>query len=81
MAQTLFDASLDENATLIVVSHDRSFLNTVCNQIIHFNNEHQLIYYNGNYDTFEQARGKKVYKTPFTMTFLNGSTIQNEFRR
>jgi ATPase subunit of ABC transporter with duplicated ATPase domains len=50
---------LDENATLIVVSHDRSFLNTVCNRIIHFNNEHQLIYYNGNYDTFEQVVNDK----------------------
>ena len=50
---------LDENATLIVVSHDRSFLNTVCNRIIHFNNDHQLIYYKGNYDTFEQVVNDK----------------------
>ena len=50
---------LDENATLIVVSHDRSFLNTVCNRIIHFNNDHRLVYYKGNYDTFEKVVNDK----------------------
>ena len=39
-------------STLIVVSHDKSFLNSVCNRIIHFKNDHSLAYYKGNYDTF-----------------------------
>ena len=50
---------LDEKATLIVVSHDRAFLNTVCNRIIHFRNDKSLAYYKGNYDTFEQVVNEK----------------------
>lgn len=38
--------------TLIVVSHDRTFLNEVCTDIVHFNNKKNLDYYKGNYETF-----------------------------
>lgn len=39
--------------TLLIVSHARDFLNSVCTDIIHFDNQ-KLIYYNGNYDFFEK---------------------------
>ncbi len=51
--------TLDESATLIVVSHDKAFLNAVCNRTIHFRNDHTLGYYKGNYDTFEQVVNEK----------------------
>lgn len=45
--------------TLIVVSHSRSFLNSVCEEIIHLN-EHKLHYYTGNYDQFEITRVEQL---------------------
>ncbi|KAK1416177.1 hypothetical protein QVD17_31966 [Tagetes erecta] len=40
--------------TLVVVSHDRDFLNTVCNEIINLDEE-KLHMYHGNFDAFESA--------------------------
>ncbi|KNH06345.1 ABC transporter protein [Perkinsela sp. CCAP 1560/4] len=41
--------------TLVIVSHNRSFLNVVCKEIIHLENK-TLVYYKGNYDAFERTR-------------------------
>ncbi|CAG9766826.1 unnamed protein product [Ceutorhynchus assimilis] len=41
--------------TLLIVSHDQSFLDNVCNEIIHLDNL-KLYYYKGNYSMF-----KKMY--------------------
>ncbi|KAK6624365.1 ATP-binding cassette sub- F member 1 [Polyplax serrata] len=41
--------------TLLVVSHDQSFLDNVCNEIIHLDQQ-KLFYYKGNYSLF-----KKMY--------------------
>lgn len=41
--------------TLLLVSHDRSFLNEVCTDIILVENL-KLIYYRGNFDNFESVR-------------------------
>ncbi|RZC73409.1 hypothetical protein C5167_048888 [Papaver somniferum] len=40
--------------TLVVVSHDRDFLNTVCNEIIHLHDQ-KLQLYRGNFDDFERG--------------------------
>lgn len=45
--------------TVIVVSHDRSFLNNLATDIIHFHSE-KLAYYKGNYEDFERIRGEKL---------------------
>ncbi|XP_057795244.1 ABC transporter F family member 4-like [Salvia miltiorrhiza] len=50
--------------TLIVVSHDRDFLNTVCNEIIHLH-DLKLHLYRGNFDDFEggyEQRRKEANK-------------------
>ncbi|OAY52905.1 ABC transporter F family member 4 [Manihot esculenta] len=50
--------------TLVVVSHDRDFLNTVCNEIIHLH-DLKLHFYRGNFDDFEsgyEQRRKEVNK-------------------
>jgi ATP-binding cassette subfamily F protein 1 len=50
--------------TLIVVSHDRDFLNTVCNDIVHLHDK-GLHLYRGNFDDFEsgyEQRRKEVNK-------------------
>lgn len=41
--------------TLVVVSHSRTFLNNVCEEVIHLVGS-QLHYYTGNYDQFEITR-------------------------
>uniref|UniRef100_A0A453QHY0 ABC transporter domain-containing protein n=1 Tax=Aegilops tauschii subsp. strangulata TaxID=200361 RepID=A0A453QHY0_AEGTS len=44
--------------TLILVSHDRDFLNTVCNDIIHLHHK-SLHVYRGNFDDFESGYEQK----------------------
>lgn len=41
--------------TLLVVSHDRSFLDDVCTDIIHLRDQ-KLFYYNGNFSMFQKQR-------------------------
>jgi ATP-binding cassette subfamily F protein 3 len=45
--------------TLIVVSHDRSFLNEVCTDTIEFKNR-TLTYYKGDYDTYVRTSEENV---------------------
>lgn len=50
--------------TLLIVSHDQDFLNSVCEEILHLN-EQKLDTYKGNYDTFkrmEQVRRDQQQK-------------------
>jgi len=44
--------------TLVVVSHDREFLNWVCTDIIHLTHK-KLDYYKGNYDGYWAAKEQK----------------------
>ncbi len=41
--------------TLVVVSHDRNFVNAVITDVIHFHNQ-TLTFYRGDYETFEKVR-------------------------
>lgn len=45
--------------TLVLVSHDRAFLNNVVSDVIHLHNQ-KLEYYKGDYDTFERTRMERV---------------------
>ena len=45
--------------TVIVVSHDRSFLNEVCTDTIEFKNR-KLTYYKGDYDTYVKTSEENV---------------------
>jgi ATP-binding cassette, subfamily F, member 1 len=50
--------------TLLVVSHDQDFLNSVCQEIVHLEHK-KLIVYKGNYDNFkeqEAVRKKQLQK-------------------
>ncbi len=40
--------------TLLVVSHDQDFLNSVCDEILHLDNK-KIVQYKGNYDDFKGA--------------------------
>lgn len=41
--------------TLLLISHDKEILNTLCDYIVHFEGK-KLISYSGNYDTFQTTR-------------------------
>jgi ATP-binding cassette subfamily F protein 3 len=45
--------------TLIVISHDREFLDEVCNVTLHIENQ-QIKRYGGNYSQFEVLRGQQL---------------------
>lgn len=45
--------------TLVVISHDRSLLNGVCDRILHIENM-KIESYSGNYDTFERTRALRI---------------------
>src|SRR5690554_6188172 len=45
--------------TLLLISHDRDFLDAVCDHIVHFDRQN-LVLYRGNYSTFERTRAEKL---------------------
>ncbi len=51
--------NLNENQTIVVVSHDRNFLNTVSQEIIRLR-DHKLDYFPGNYDEYEMKLEDKA---------------------
>lgn len=44
--------------TMLIISHDRTFLNAVVDEIIHLE-DRKLVRYQGNYDTFERVRRER----------------------
>jgi len=46
-------------STLLIVSHDRSFLNSVATDILHLNNQ-QIVPYRGNYENFLKTRNENL---------------------
>ncbi|EPS69376.1 hypothetical protein M569_05386, partial [Genlisea aurea] len=72
--------------TLVVVSHDRDFLNTVCTDIIHLH-DLKLDIYRGNFDRFETAYEKRrkemnkkfeIYDKQLKAAKRSGSRTQQE---
>jgi len=45
--------------TLLLISHDRDFLDAVCDHIVHFDRK-RLVLYRGNYSIFERTRAEKL---------------------
>ncbi|WP_346796825.1 ATP-binding cassette domain-containing protein [Halomonas sp. Bachu 37] len=45
--------------TLLLISHDRDFLDAVCDHIVHVH-QRQLTLYRGNYSRFERTRAEKL---------------------
>ncbi|MEW6342133.1 MAG: ATP-binding cassette domain-containing protein [Paraburkholderia sp.] len=46
--------------TLIVISHDREFLDSVCNVTLHLEQQQQIKRYGGNYSQFEILRAQQI---------------------
>ncbi|MFX8676683.1 ABC transporter ATP-binding protein, partial [Acinetobacter baumannii] len=45
--------------TLILISHDRDFLDAITDHILHIENQ-ELTLYTGNYSTFETTRSERL---------------------
>ncbi|KAJ8622400.1 hypothetical protein MRB53_030929 [Persea americana] len=72
--------------TLVVVSHDRDFLNSVCNEIIHLHDE-KLHFYRGNFEDFESGYEQKrkemnkkfeIYDKQVKAAKRTGSRVQQQ---
>jgi len=48
--------------TVVIVSHAREFLNTVCTDIYHYKDA-KLTYYKGNYDSYEKRRTEQIIQS------------------
>ena len=62
MVKFLFHCSVvfqNWTTTILVVSHDRSFLNSVSTDILHLHNK-QLTVYKGNYENFHRTREERL---------------------
>jgi ATP-binding cassette subfamily F protein uup len=58
MIEWLADFLSDQKTTLLLVSHDRFFLDTVCNEIFELGDQ-QLYIHQGNYETFLQRKAER----------------------
>ncbi len=56
--ETLEKALKNYTGTLIIISHDRSFLNNIVNKILAFDENGELIEYKGNYSQYAEWRKK-----------------------
>ena len=56
--EALEDALTEYDGTLVIVSHDRYFLDQVCNTIWHLPSDGSLKVYPGNYSAFMQRLSK-----------------------
>lgn len=45
--------------TLLLISHDRDFMNNICGSILHFEGK-KLVQYSGNYDNFARQYAEKI---------------------
>jgi len=59
--RVLEEALIHFNGALVVVSHDRYFLNRVCTGIVSFEKE-KVVYHEGNYDYYYEKRGALLKK-------------------
>ncbi|MFT3821801.1 MAG: ATP-binding cassette domain-containing protein [Rubrivivax sp.] len=53
--------------TLLVISHDREFLDAICKVIVHLD-EAQLTRYTGNYSAFEEMRAERIQQAQAAYT-------------
>lgn len=59
MIEWLEEYLMSSNITLLMVTHDRYFLDRVCNQILEIDNK-QIFQYKGNYSYFLEKRDERV---------------------
>jgi ATP-binding cassette ChvD family protein len=58
--RALEDALLDFGGSVVVISHDRWFLDRICTHILAFEGDSQVFFFNGNYSEYEEDRKKRL---------------------
>ena len=58
--RALEDALLEFCGCILVISHDRFFLDRICTHIISFEGNGKLVYYNGNFSEYEEFKLNKL---------------------
>ena len=58
--RALEDALLDFAGCVMVISHDRWFLDRICTHIIAFEGDSQVTWFEGNYDDYEEDRKRRL---------------------
>jgi len=58
--RALEDALLDYSGCVMVISHDRWFLDRIANHILAFEGESQVVWFEGNYQQYEEDRKKRL---------------------
>lgn len=60
---------------VITVSHDRYFLDKVCNRIFSFEDDGQILYTIGNYQDYQQRKKENQYQGAFSQQAKNSDDI------
>ena len=58
--RALEDALLDFAGCIMVISHDRWFLDRISTHILAFEGDSQLVWFEGNYDDYEINRKRRL---------------------
>jgi sulfate-transporting ATPase len=58
--RALEDAILEFAGCVLVISHDRWFLNRICTNILAFEGNSNVVYVNGNFDDYEEDKKKRL---------------------
>lgn len=58
--RALEDALLEFGGSVVVISHDRWFLDRVCTHILAFEGDSQISFYPGNFSEYEEDRKKRM---------------------
>ncbi|HPI41657.1 MAG TPA: energy-dependent translational throttle protein EttA [Pseudobdellovibrionaceae bacterium] len=58
--RALEDALLDFGGSVIVISHDRWFLDRICTHTMAFEGDSQIFFYPGNFSEYEEDRKKRL---------------------
>ena len=61
----LEDAINDFSGCVLVISHDRFFLNRVCTHLLVFEGDAKVTFFTGNWEAFEAARARAGGPSPF----------------
>ena len=58
--RALEDALLEFAGCVLVISHDRWFLDRIATHILAFEGDSQLVFFNGNYQEYEADKKKRL---------------------
>ena len=66
--RALEDAILDYAGCVLVVSHDRWFLDRICTHIMAFEGNSEVVWFEGNYQEYEEDRKRRLGDQPTSRT-------------